>query len=40
LNYSEEFGHPVENFEVGSYEKRQCFDISPINPIVTENRSR
>ena len=40
LNYSEEFGHSIENFEVGPYEKRRCFDISIINIIVTENRSR
>ena len=36
----EECGHNLENVEVEAYEKRQVFDIPPVNLIVTEHQSQ
>ena len=36
----EECGHDLENVEVLDYEKRQVFEIPPVNLIVTEHRSQ
>ncbi|KKH99753.1 transposase, partial [Methanosarcina mazei] len=33
-------GHTLENVEVEAYEKRQVFDIPPVNLIVTEHKSQ
>jgi transposase len=40
LTCCEECGHALENVEVEAYERRQIFDIPPVNPIVTEHRSQ
>jgi transposase len=40
LSYCEECGYSLENIEVEAYEKRQVFDIPPVNLIVTEHRSQ
>jgi transposase len=40
LSYCEECGYILENVEVEAYEKRQIFDIPPINLIVTEHKSQ
>jgi transposase len=40
LTCCEECGHTLENVEVETYEKRQIFDIPPVNLIVTEHRSQ
>jgi len=40
LNCCEECGHNLSDIEVEAYEKRQVFDIPPVNLIVTEHRSQ
>jgi transposase len=40
LSYCEECGYTLENIEVEAYEKRQTFDISPVNLIVTGHKSQ
>ncbi|AKB19007.1 Mobile element protein [Methanosarcina sp. WWM596] len=35
-----ECGHTLEDVEVEAYERRQIFDIPPVNLIVTEHRSQ
>jgi transposase len=40
LSCCKECGHTLENFEVEAYERRQVFDIPPINLIVTEHKSQ
>jgi transposase len=35
-----ECGHTLENVEVEAYERRQIFDIPPVNLIVTEHKSQ
>jgi len=39
LTCCEECGHTLENVKVETYERRQIFDIPPVNLIVTEHRS-
>jgi transposase len=39
LNFCEECGHTLEHTEIEAYERRQVFDIPPVNLIVTEHRS-
>ena len=36
----EDCGHTLENVKVETYERRQIFDIPPVNLIVTEHRSQ
>jgi len=40
LTCCKECGHTLENVEVEAYERRQVFDIPPVNLIVTEHRSQ
>ena len=40
LSCSKECGHILEDVEIEAYEKRQIFDISPVNLVVTEHRSQ
>jgi transposase len=40
LTCCKECGYTLENVEVEAYERRQIFDIPPINLIVTEHRSQ
>jgi transposase len=40
LNCCEECGYTLEDIEVEAYEKRQIFDIPPVNLIVTEHKSQ
>jgi transposase len=40
LSCCEECGHTLENVEVEAYERRQAFDIPPVNLIVTEHQSQ
>jgi transposase len=40
LHYCEECGCNLENIKVEDYEKRQVFDIPPVNLIVIEHRSQ
>lgn len=40
MNCYEECGHNLSDIEVEAYEKRQVFDIPPVNLIVTEHRSQ
>jgi transposase len=40
LNCCEECGYTLESIEVEAYEKRQVFDIPPVNIIVTEHKSQ
>jgi transposase len=40
LNCCKECGHNLGSVEVETYEKRQVFDIPPVNLIVTEHRSQ
>ena len=40
MNCCEECGHVLEDVEVEAYERRQIFDIPPVNLIVTEHRSQ
>jgi transposase len=40
LSCCKECGHTLENVEVKAYERRQVFDIPPVNLIVTEHRSQ
>ena len=40
MNCCEECGYDLENIEVEAYEKRQIFDIPPVNLIVTEHKSQ
>jgi transposase len=40
LTCCEECGHTLENVEIEAYEKRQVFDIPPVNLIVTEHQSQ
>ena len=40
MNCCKECGHTLENVEIKAYERRQVFDISPVNLIVTEHRSQ
>ena len=40
LSCCKECGHTLENVEVEAYERRQVFDISPVNLIVTEHQSQ
>ncbi|AKB48182.1 Mobile element protein [Methanosarcina sp. Kolksee] len=40
MNCCEECGHNLNNVEVKAYEKRQVFDIPPVNLIVTEHQSQ
>jgi transposase len=40
LTCCEECGHTLENIEVEAYERRQIFDIPPVNLIITEHRSQ
>jgi transposase len=40
LTCCKECGHSLGNVEVFAYEKRQVFDLPPVNLIVTEHRSR
>jgi transposase len=39
LGCCKECGHTLENVEIKAYEKRQIFDIPPVNLIVTEHKS-
>jgi transposase len=40
LSYCEECGYTLENVEVEAYEKRQIFDIPPVNLIVTKHKTQ
>jgi transposase len=40
LSCCKECGHTLENIEVKAYERRQVFDIPPVNLIVTEHKSQ
>ena len=40
MSCCKECGHTLENVEVETYEKRQFFDIPPVNLIVTEHKSQ
>jgi transposase len=40
LSCCKECGHTLENIEVEAYERRQVFDIPPVNLIVTEHQSQ
>jgi len=40
LNFCEECGHTLEHTEIEAYERRQVFDIPPVNLIVTEHRNQ
>lgn len=40
LSYCKECGHILEDIEAEAYEKRQIFDIPPVNLTVTEHRSQ
>ena len=40
LSCCEECGHTLENVEVEAYERRQVFDIPPVNLIVAEHQSQ
>jgi transposase len=40
LSCCEECGRTLENVEVEAYERRQVFDIPPVNLIVTEHQSQ
>jgi transposase len=40
LTCCKECGHTLENVEVEAYERRQVFDIPPVNLIVTEHKSQ
>ena len=40
MSCCEECGHTLENVEVEAYERRQVFDIPPVNLIVTEHKSQ
>jgi transposase len=40
LSCCEECGHTLENVEVEAYERRQVFDIPPVNLIFTEHQSQ
>jgi len=40
LSCCEECGHNLENVEAEAYERRQVFDIPPVNLIVTEHKSQ
>ncbi len=40
MSHCKECGHILEDIEVEAYEKRQIFDIPPVNPIVTEHKSQ
>jgi len=40
LSCCKECGHTLENVEIKAYERRQVFDIPPVNLIVTEHKSQ
>jgi transposase len=40
LSCCKECGHTLENVEVEAYERRQVFDIPPVNLVVTEHKSQ
>lgn len=40
MNCCEECGHTLKNVEVEAYEKRQVFDIPPVNLSITEHQSQ
>ena len=40
MNCCKECGHTLENVEIKAYERRQVFDIPPVNLTVTEHRSQ
>jgi len=40
LGCCNECGHTLENVEIKAYERRQVFDIPPVNLIVTEHKSQ
>ena len=40
MSCCKECGHILENTEVEAYERRQVFDIPPVNLIVTEHKSQ
>ena len=40
MSCCKECGHTLENIEVEAYERRQVFDIPPVNLIVTEHQSQ
>ena len=40
MSCCKECGHTLENVEIKAYERRQVFDIPPVNLIVTEHKSQ
>ncbi len=40
MSCCEECGHTLENVEAEAYERRQIFDIPPVNLVVTEHKSQ